>query len=407
MVVVKSKKYPSKLHWIKDHYVKFNEYSAEVSPSDAAELIKNDEFELLDKYTCRFNPGTWCQLYKKLYWDSNADTFSGFGSVSMNAVKNLANNGIDVYFGGEQFDQKSYPDKEFEKYKKSTDPDCVVIQYRQPGQFRRKMAEKIFGYTPWETTKIPPSWVPRMNEMDAMFTTCEQNKQAFIDSGVDVPIYIYHHGIDPLTYPFIERKDDPCFIFGTMGRLSIRKGTDMLIKAFKEEFKTESDMALILKSSDAFIPFGKLIDNDPRIIIIGEVYSYQQQLDLLGKIDCFVFPSRGEGFGLPPLEAMAAGAACIMTNWSGLRDFGDKDDTLLLDYKLVPADNFTKDIYKEECGNWAEPDFEDLKKKMRWAYEHRDKIREMGKRASERVHKFWNWDIQTKKFIKILNNIIK
>lgn len=404
MSVVKDKKYPSRICWVKDHYINFKEHMANVSPADALELIKNNDFELQDEYTCSFNRKTWCPNYKKLYWESNADTFSGFGSVSINAVKSLARNGIDVFFGGEQFDAKSYPDKEFDEYKKSTDPDCIVIQYRQPGQFRRKMAQRIFGYTPWETTKIPASWVPKMNELEVMFTTCEQNKQAFIDSGVKVPIYIYSHGIDPIQYPYIDRPKDSCFVFGTFGRLSVRKGTDLVIRAFKEEFKTEQDVALILKSSDAIIPFGSL--NDQRIIPIGQVYNHQEKSDLLAKMDCLVFPSRGEGFGLPPLEAMATGLACIMTNWSGLKEFGDKKDTMLLDYKMVPAENFTKDIYKEECGDWAEPDFEQLKKYMRWAYEHREQVKEMGKKASQRVHKDWNWDIQTKKFIRILNKLI-
>jgi len=406
MLVVKDKKYPSRTYWVRDHYVQFQDYKADVSPADAAELIKNDDFELLEEYTCKFNQKNWCPQYKKLYWDSNADTFSGFGSVSIEAVKAIAKSGVDVYFGGNQFDEKSFPDKEFDNYRKTTDPDCIVIQYRQPGQFRKKMAQRVFGYTPWETTKVPLSWVPRMNEMEAMFTTCEQNKECFINSGVKVPVYVYHHGINPEKYPYIERPKDNCFAFGTLGRLSVRKGTDLLIKAFKEEFKTEQDVALILKSSDAFIPFGEIIQNDERIIIIGEVYSHQQKLDLLKKMDCFVFPSRGEGFGLPPLEAMATGLPCIMTNWSGLKDFGDKKDTLLLDYKLVDAENFTKDIYKEDCGQWAEPDFEDLKRKMRWAYEHRSKLKEMGRQASKRIHKEWTWEKVTNDFIEILNKIV-
>jgi glycosyltransferase involved in cell wall biosynthesis len=406
--VVRDKKYPGRFFWVRDniegHYVQFKDSLAKVSPADAIELLKNDDFELLSDYTCPYNPKNWTKDYRKLYWESNADSFSGFGSVSMNAVKSLGNLGVDVCFGGQQFDKKSFPDEEFSNYKKNIDPDCVVIQYRQPGQYRRNMAERMFGYTPWETSQVPLSWVGQMNKMYGIFTTCKQNVECFKNSGVKVPIYIYYHGVDPLKYPYIERSKNSTFVFGSLGRLSIRKGTDILIKAFKEEFKTEKDVALMLKTSDAMLNLGKI--DDSRIIVIGEVCSHEKKLEYLSQMDCFVFPSRGEGFGLPPLEAMATGIPCIMTNWSGLADFGDKDDTLLLDYKLEPALNFTKDIYKEECGLWAEPDFAQLKQKMRWAYEHRDKIKTMGKQASERVHFNWNWTKSTTDFINTLDKIL-
>lgn len=39
---------------------------------------------------------------------------------------------------------------------------------------------------------------------------------------------------------------------------------------------------------------------------------------LLGGAECFVFPSKHEGFGLPPLEAMACGTAVVVSNRSSL-----------------------------------------------------------------------------------------
>jgi glycosyltransferase involved in cell wall biosynthesis len=246
--------------------------------------------------------------------------------------------------------------------------------------------------------------------MEGIFTTCKQNKEAFINSGVTVPIYVYYHGINPKDYPFINRPEDPVWVFGTLGRLSVRKGTDLVVKAFKEEFKTERDVALILKSSDALVPFEGISNlkttRDPRITVIGEVLSHEKKLELYKTIDCFVFPSRGEGFGLPPLEAMATGLPVIMTNWAGLSEFGNVEDTMLLDYKMTKAENFTKQIYKEDCGYWSEPNFEQLKKYMRWSYEHRKESREMGEKSSKRINKDWTWDKVTNKFIKQINKII-
>ncbi len=403
MVEIRDKKYPSRHVWVKDHYVDFKNHIADVDPGDAVELIKKDDFEMLSEFACDFNPETWKNGRRKLFFESNADTFSGFGTVSINIVKALGRNGVEVYFGGEQFDEQKFPDLEFDKYKKKTTPDCIMLQFRQPGQFRRNMTERMFGYTPWETTKIPFSWLKPMNKMEVMFTTCEQNAQCFKESGVRVPVYVYHHGIDPNLYPYLERPEDPVWVFGTFGRLSYRKGTDLVVKAFQEAFKGIRDVMLVLKSSDVVMPFK--INDDPRIVLQGEIKDHAGMLDLLRMMDVFLFPSRGEGFGLPGAEAMATGLPTIMTNWGGLADYGSKKDTMMLDYTMSHAENF-RTIYKEDCGEWAEPNLEQLKEYMRWTYEHKKEAREMGKRASQRIHKDWTWDGVTKKFIKQMDKIV-
>jgi len=52
--------------------------------------------------------------------------------------------------------------------------------------------------------------------------------------------------------------------------------------------------------------------------------------------DIFVFASHREGFGLPPLEAMASGCAVVTTDCGGVSDFARHDENCLM---VPPGDS--------------------------------------------------------------------
>jgi glycosyltransferase involved in cell wall biosynthesis len=59
---------------------------------------------------------------------------------------------------------------------------------------------------------------------------------------------------------------------------------------------------------------------------------------LYAAVDCFVLPTRGEGWGLPIFEAMAMGLPVIATNWSGQVDFMNENNAFPIRVdKLVPS----------------------------------------------------------------------
>ena len=69
---------------------------------------------------------------------------------------------------------------------------------------------------------------------------------------------------------------------------------------------------------------------------------------------------------------------------------------------MVPAKAFTEQLYKEECGDWAEPSKADLIAKMRYAYTHQDEVKQKGLAAAEHVKQNWLWQDKIKMYEEAL-----
>lgn len=148
---------------------------------------------------------------------------------------------------------------------------------------------------------------------------------------------VLHHGVDTARFPYLSRCHPDTFTFGTFGDLTLRKGIDVLVRAFLVEFSPAEAARLLMMSTSA----GQALrTTDPRIELIagGLVYwDGDGALELLGRMDAFVLPSRAEAFGLCALEAMSTGLPLIATNWSGPAEYLDPEDSFPLSYRLVDA----------------------------------------------------------------------
>lgn len=316
------------------------------------------------------------------------DKQSGFGNVSYYLLK-YSREKYNIALAGNTFNVRDTA--VFSALQKDLDQRGAMVWHDQPRErwlyspFKRNVA-----IVPFETTVIPRSWIGKINGFDALFCPSKQNIEAFRNSGVKVPIELIHWGIDKnLFYP-LERPRKDIFTFGHMGALSIRKGTDVLVDAFQAAFpKTQKDVQLICKTSYTHYPF---MVHDDRIKVQMTAVPHDELIrDFFQPVDCFVFPTRGEGFGLPALEAMATGLPVIATDWSGIKEFLTDDYGWLLDYSMVPAKNFSEVVYKEECGDWAEPSKDHLVYLMRYVYEHRVETVMKGYAAQNHVKEKWGW----------------
>lgn len=329
---------------------------------------------------------------------------SGYGEFARYFVYALNQAGHDVSVEPIMVDPK--PNMDFGKkgtlcktlQKGSRRPDVNIINMI-PMFFKKFSLPncKNIGFTMWETTKLPDSWVEACNAMDAIFVPCKWNVDVFRESGVTVPIHVVYPGMDleevpELTNP--KEKTQNKFHFYSIFQWIERKHPLGLIKSYFSEFTGVEDVVLTLKTyrhariknnQQVLVNEIQQIKKDlklkhyPEIHLLTDFLSHEQMTQIHRKFHCFVLPHRSEGFGMPHMDAMSYGNPTIATNFSGNTDFMRDDNSYLIPYQLTPACGMSWYVpWYDGTMYWAEPNLHALAKTMRHVYENRDEAVKKG-----------------------------
>jgi glycosyltransferase involved in cell wall biosynthesis len=140
-------------------------------------------------------------------------------------------------------------------------------------------------------------------------------------------IHTVRHGVRPLTLPVVPREN----VVLHVGALQKRKNVARLVAAFE---RMPGDWRLVLAGSSGYgaAEIIARIESSParaRIEIAGYL-SDRQLAECYARARIFAFPSLDEGFGMPALEAMAAGVPVVASRRSALPEVCG-DAALLVD----------------------------------------------------------------------------
>jgi glycosyltransferase involved in cell wall biosynthesis len=248
--------------------------------------------------------------------------------------------------------------------------------------------------TMWESNLLPEPFRESLDVFDTVIVPSEQNVELFSQYHNNVKFVPL--GIDPEQWFPTERPslDEPYFTFFISGG-GYRKGSDLVIEAFRKVF---DNLAPSGPPPRLFVHSAKASDfpKDERIYLITGKLTDEEERALYALAHVYVQPSRGEGFGMRPLQAIAQGCVTIATNAHGHAAYGDLI-TLPLGWELqeTPPQSF----HHGPAGSWWEPDFDQLCEAMQSAYLDYEMHLETARKNSIVAREKFTWDAAAVRYL--------
>lgn len=235
-------------------------------------------------------------------------------------------------------------------------------------------------------------------------------------------------GTDPQIFnPYHSEKElfRDQFVIFSGGKFELRKGQDIVIKAYKVLQDRHKDVVLVnswfnawadsmktmaaspyikfdISSGDYITIMNKILQNNgldlERVIIL-----VPRPNALMARIyknsDIGLFPNRCEGgTNLVLMEYMACGKPVIASYSSGHKDVINEDNSIMIKKMESICLN---DGSGTQIATWYDPDLDETIEHLEWAYRNRDKLRSYGSQAGKDLEGL-TWKRCAEKFVEVV-----
>ncbi|MCL5038240.1 MAG: glycosyltransferase [Firmicutes bacterium] len=337
---------------------------------------------------------------------------SGYAAATRALAVELMKRGVKVQLTPLAWGQTAVPlDEEERRYLEKARHNRTTggpqIFFSIAPNFRKEPGRPAIGYTMLESDGLPPHWVGKCLTMDEIWVPSNFNRETFARSGVNLEkIRVMPLGIDTSLFspeaPPFKPPGIQGFIFFSNFEWILRKGYDLLLTAFAEEFPDSQDVYLLLRTYSNGPDFdlsGQKISQRirtflgerekvlPRILLLPGIYDSRHLASFYTGSHCFLLPTRGEGWNLPALEALSCGRPVITTAWSGHLQYLTSENSYLIPVEgLEPVPRLGIPNDETYVGtNWARPSLPATRRLMRRVVENWSEARGKGERGRQDV----------------------
>lgn len=275
----------------------------------------------------------------------------------------------------------------------------------------RGRLNNVIGVEVADSNMVSPKAVNLCNLCDCIIVPSSFSRDAYVRSGVGVPVEVVPHGLEkhfylPKQKPIdrklryvhsLKQRKGFIYLLYFLWHSSWRKGSDLVYRVLTNVQRERDNVVLVLKSSSLTLGEGLTLDKN-RVVLISGWLKEKDLVALYDMCDIYLLFSRGGGFEKNGLEALARGLVVLAPEYGAWTDYLPRDSLVKVArwVEVLPGNEY-------HIGLGPEIDVEEATDRLLEVIDNLDEWKARYREYAEVARKRYSWDRVGETLIKIVS----